>query len=160
MGRNTESGSLVMERRTRMRDRDAMSQAGPEAGSKMRGFTLLELAIVIAIIIILASIGAARYTQALTRAHEAALRVDLVEMRKAIDNYTLDKKAAPGSLDDLKAAEYLRDVPTDPMTHQKDWNTETCDNLLSSDQDLTTGICNVHSASVDLSLDGSAYSSW
>ena len=140
MARNTETGSLVMEPQTGMCDRDAMSLAGREAGSEMRGFTLLELAVVIAIIIILASIGAAKYTQSLTRAHEAALRVDLVEMRKAIDNYTLDKKEAPSSLDDLKAAQYLREIPTDPMTHQKDWTTETCDSLLSSDQDLTTGI--------------------
>jgi len=130
-------------------------------GAPERGFTLLELAIVITIIIILATLGAGRYQQSVARAHEAALRQDLAEMRKAIDNYTLDKKAAPGSLDDLKTAEYLREIPNDPITHQKNWNTETCSTLLSTDQQSSTGICDVHSAAEENSpYEGTPYSSW
>ncbi len=143
-----------------MRDGISTPASLPVRGSGERGFTLLELAIVITIIIILATIGVGRYQQAVLQAHEAALRQDLSEMRKAIDNYTLDKKEAPNSLDDLKSAQYLREVPTDPITHQKDWNTETCDYLLSTDQQSSGGICNVHSASEGMSIDGSAYSSW
>jgi general secretion pathway protein G len=124
-----------------------------------RGFTLLELAIVMTIIIILATIGAARYEQAIVQAHEAALHQDLAEMRKAIQNYTLDKEAAPNSLDDLVSAQYLREVPNDPMTRQKDWMVVDCDELLSADQ-TSTGICDVHSGSDNNSTDGSAYSSW
>jgi general secretion pathway protein G len=126
----------------------------------VRGFTLLELAIVITIIIVLATIGAGRYQQAIARAHEAALRQDLSEMRKAIQLYTRDKEAAPASLDDVATAQYLREVPTDPITHQKDWVTNTCDQLLSSEQQIT-GICDVHSASVETSpFESTAYSSW
>jgi general secretion pathway protein G len=124
------------------------------------GFTLLELAIVITIIIILATLGVGRYQRTVELAHEAALRQDLSEMRKAIDNYTLDKKEAPNSLDDLKAAEYLREIPNDPITHQNNWNTSTCSTLLSTDQQSGNGICDVHSASDDKALDGSPYSSF
>lgn len=124
-----------------------------------RGFTLLELAIVMTIIIILATIGVGRYEQAIMQAHEAALHQDLSEMRKAIQNYTLDKEAAPNSLDDLVMAQYIREVPIDPMTHQKDWTVVNCDELFSADQ-TSTGICDVHSGSDNSSIDGSAYSSW
>lgn len=116
--------------------------------------------VVIAIITILATIAVGHYEQTLTRAREAALRQDLAEMRKAIQNYTLDKEAAPGSLDDLVSAQYLRDIPTDPITRQKDWATESCDTVLSADQSLI-GICDVHSASETVSpFESTPYSSW
>ena len=63
------------------------------------GFTLIELMIVITIIFILIGIAAARYDQSVTRAKEATLKTDLTVMRQAIDNYTLDKEAAPQSLE-------------------------------------------------------------
>src|SRR5271167_2946299 len=87
------------------------------------GFTLIELMIVITIIFILIGIAAARYDQSVQRAKEATLKTDLTVMRQAIDNYTLDKEAAPQSLDDLvnPQAPYLREVPMDPMTRAKDW---------------------------------------
>src|SRR5580704_4300237 len=90
-----------------------------------RGFTLLELMIVMAVILILATLSAGRYEQALTRSHEAALKQDLFVMRNAIQQFTLDKEAAPASLDDLVSGGYLRDVPRDPMTRQKDWMTSS-----------------------------------
>jgi general secretion pathway protein G len=125
-----------------------------------RGFTLLELMIVIAIILILATVGAGRYEQAVTRAREATLRSDLQVMRKAIQDYTEDKDAGPQSLEDLVSAGYLREVPNDPMTHAKDWTTDT-DELLLSPEQTTTGITDVHSAS-DLTspIDSTAYSTW
>jgi general secretion pathway protein G len=124
------------------------------------GFTLLELMIVMAIIVILATIGAGRYEQSLTRAHEAALHQDLFVMRNAIDQYTYDKEAPPNSLDDLVSAGYLREIPTDPITKVKYWNTETSDLVLSPEQ-TSVGISNVHSLSPDTSpFEGTAYSSW
>lgn len=111
-----------------------------------RGFTLLELSIVIMIILILAAMASVRYEQSIIQAHEAALHRDLYVMREAIQNYTFDKEAAPTSLEDLHASGYIGEVPTDPMTRQKDWNTDSCNDVLSPDQ-IPGGICDVHSAS-------------
>lgn len=127
-----------------------------EGSQATRGFTLLELMIVIAIIVILAAMGSVRYEQSLVRAHEAALHRDLFVMREAIQNYTLDKEAAPTSLEDLHSSGYIGEVPTDPFTHQKDWTTESCPDVLSPDQ-IAGGICDVHSASDKSSLDGKPY---
>jgi general secretion pathway protein G len=132
------------------------------AARRDRGFTLIELMIVITIIFILIGIAAARYDVSVQRAKEATLKTDLAVMRQAIDNYTLDKEAAPQSLDDLvnPQAPYLREVPTDPMTHQKDWHTDYGDLVLSPDQ-TNNGIVDVHSSSAATSkVDGTAYSTW
>lgn len=125
-----------------------------------RGFTLLELMIVVTIILILATLGAGRYERSVVRAKEAAMKQDLFVMRHAIEQYTLDKQQGPQSLDDLVSAGYLREIPTDPMTHRKDWVTESSDLLLSPDQ-TTPGITDVHSASGDTSpFENTPYSSW
>ena len=124
------------------------------------GFTLLELMVVITIIMVLLAMGAGRYERSIIRSHEAALHQDLFAMRQAIDQYTLDKEAAPSSLDDLVAAQYLRSIPTDPITHQKDWQVVVEDVQLSPDQS-GSGITDVHSASDQVSpFEGTAYSSW
>jgi len=123
------------------------------------GFTLLELMIVITIILILATLGAGRYEQSVTRAKEAALKQDLFVMRQAIQQFTLDKEAAPSSLDDIVTSGYLRQIPTDPVTRRQDWNVETSDFLLDPQQ-TTTGITDVHSSSEATSSEGTAYSSW
>jgi len=128
--------------------------------STERGFTLLELMIVVTILMILLAIGAGRYQMAIVRAQEAALTQDLAEMNKAIQNYTLDKEAAPSSLDDLVSAQYLGRIPEDPITKTNDWVTENCDELLSADQ-TSTGICSVHSGSDKVSpFTNTPYSSW
>jgi len=91
-----------------------------------RGFTLIELMIVVSIIMILIGIAAGMYQRSVVRAKEATLRSDLSVMRQAIDHYTLDKEAAPQALEDLvnPQSQYLREVPTDPMTNAKDWRVE------------------------------------
>lgn len=125
-----------------------------------KGFTLLEILMVAAIVVILATISAARYDQAMIRAHEAALSQDLSEMNKAIQNYTADKEAAPTSLDDLVQAQYLAKIPNDPITGTADWTTENCDLLVNADQ-TSTGICSVHSSSDKVSpFTNTPYSSW
>jgi general secretion pathway protein G len=128
----------------------------PAASRTSRGFTLLELMIVITIILILATMSAVRYEQSLVLAREAALRQNLSVMRTAINNYTLDKEEAPTSLDDLHTAQYIGDVPIDPFTHQKDWVTDSCTDVLSPDQ-VAGGICDVHSASNSVSVGGEPY---
>jgi general secretion pathway protein G len=140
------------------RTRGMRARAG--RGGGRNGFTLLELMIVMAIILILATLGAGRYEQSLIRAHEAALKHDLFVMRNAIQQYTLDKEAGPSSLDDLVMAGYLREIPRDPITRQKDWVTSSEDLLASPDQ-ITTGITDVHSASDAISsFESTPYSTW
>src|ERR1700674_795114 len=90
-------------------------------GLRDAGFTLIELMIVITIILILIGMAAQRYEKSVQHAREATLHQDLMVLRQAIDNYTLDKQAAPQSLEDLVQAGYLRKVPTDPMTGSADW---------------------------------------
>lgn len=125
------------------------------------GFTLLELMIVITIILILMSIAIPRLEQARLYAKEAALKQDLFTMRQAIQNYTLDKAAAPQSLDDLVQSGYLGAIPSDPMTNTKDWTTDSSDLLLDPNQQTAGGISDVHSASNDVSpFDGTPYSTW
>ncbi len=124
------------------------------------GFTLLELMIVITVIMILMSIAIPRFEKSEQYAREATLKQDLFVMRQAIQNYTLDKQAAPQSLDDLVSAGYMGSIPTDPMTRGKDWYTETSDLLLSPEQ-TSTGITEVHSSSPQSSpFDNTPYSSW
>jgi general secretion pathway protein G len=126
------------------------------------GFTLIELMIVITIIFILIGIAAARYDRSVQRAKEATLKSDLTVMRQAIDNYTLDKEAAPQSLEDLvnPQAPYLREVPTDPITRAKDWHLDFGDLVLSPDQ-TNNGIVDVHSSSpLTSSIEGTPYNTW
>ena len=126
---------------------------------KSRGFTLIELLIVISIILILVGIAAGSYQRTIVRSRETVLKQDLVEMRKAIDNFTMDKQAAPQSLDDL-VPDYLRILPEDPITHAKDWVPDVESVVLSPDQ-AGTGITNVHSASDKVSpFEGTAYNTW
>src|SRR5262249_18721779 len=84
-----------------------------------RGFTMVELVIVISIILILISIGVPVYTRAITRAKEAVLHDQLFTMRQMIDEYTMDKQQAPQSLDDLVSEGYMREIPKDPFTNSK-----------------------------------------
>lgn len=131
------------------------------AARKAGGFTLLEVMIVMAILLILITLSVGRYEQSIVHAREAALTQDLSVMRQAIQNYTTDKEQAPGSLDDLQSAGYIGQVPTDPFTRQKDWVTDSsCPFLLSPDQ-IAGGICDVHSASDGISqFDGRAYNTF
>jgi general secretion pathway protein G len=127
---------------------------------KNRGFTLIELMIVISIILILVSIAVPLYNQAIVRAKESVLHQDLFAMRSVIDQYTMDKGKAPQSLDDLVTAGYLKQIPVDPMCNSKDtWQAEQEDVLLSVNQDQP-GISDVHSGCPGTSSDGTAYSTW
>jgi len=142
-------------------------QVGSEAPNSPRrgfyartGFTLLELMIVITIILILLALGVGRYEQSVLRSREAALKQDLFVMRHAIEQYTLDKQSAPQSLDDLVSAGYLREIPVDPMTRQKDWRVDY-ENVLLSPEQSGVGITDVHSTSDRVSpFEKTPYSSW
>ncbi|MES2392506.1 MAG: prepilin-type N-terminal cleavage/methylation domain-containing protein [Acidobacteriota bacterium] len=125
-----------------------------------RGFTLIELIIVMAIIAILSSIAIPRFLQAVNKAKEAVLKEDLHTMRGAIDSYTVDKEKAPQSLDDLVQAGYLREIPKDPMTSSTDtWMTDQSDTLTDINE-TAGGIDNVHSGAQGVSSEGTTYNTW
>jgi general secretion pathway protein G len=123
------------------------------------GFTLIELMIVIAIIIILVGMAAGMYYKTIQHARETVLKKDLQTMREAIDNYTMDKQQAPQSLQDLVDAGYLRRIPVDPINQQTDWVTHTSDTVISTDQ-TGTGIDDVHAGSEGVGSDGTPYNTW
>jgi len=144
---------------------DSLNISGTKGGrrhgrNRAAGFTLIELMIVITIIFILIGIASVHYGRAVQRAREATMKSDLQVMRQAIENYTLDKQAAPQSLQDLVDAKYLREVPVDPMTHAADWQLKIGDTVMSPDQ-TTVGIEDVHSNSDQVSLvEGTPYNTW
>src|SRR5712691_5535432 len=122
------------------------------------GFTLLELMIVISIIIILVSVALPQFQKTIMHARETVLRDDLHKMRELIDQYAADKGKLPQSLDDLVSAGYMRELPKDPITDNKDWVIATGDDPYSTQGG--TGITDVHSASGDVSSEGTPYSEW
>jgi general secretion pathway protein G len=124
-----------------------------------RGFTLIEMIIVIAIISILVGIAIPIYRTHVLHAREAVLREDLYTMRSAIDQYTQDKQRAPQALEDLVAAGYLRAVPIDPITYNANWVVVSEDVMESVDQ-TQPGITNVHSNASGIGSDGTSYGSW
>src|SRR6201982_172563 len=125
-----------------------------------RGFTLIELMIVISLMLILVSMSIPAYNQSILRAKESVLKQDLFQLRSLISQYTLDKQKAPQALDDLITAGYLKQIPIDPMTNARDtWTVDQEDTLLSVDQQ-EPGISDVHSGSNAISSDGTAYSTW
>jgi general secretion pathway protein G len=123
-----------------------------------RGFTLLELMIVISIIVILAVIAMPQYQKTVTHARETVLRDNLYQLRKAIDLYGADKGKSPQSLEDLVTAGYIRDIPLDPITGEKDWTISTGEDPNSLRGE--SGITDVHSASPDISTEGTPYNEW
>jgi len=132
----------------------------PNRKKRGRGFTLIELMIVISIILILVSISVPIYSNSVVHAKEAVLRDDLFTMRSVIDQYTLDKVKAPQSLQDLVAAGYLRTIPKDPITGSTEtWQVTTDDTLMDPSQ-TQPGITDVHSGASGVGSDGTAYSSW
>jgi general secretion pathway protein G len=129
------------------------------AGSE-RGFTLVELMIVMAVISILLTIAIPAYLQSIKKAKEAVLKEDLHTMRTAIDQYTVDKEKAPQSLDDLVQAGYLKVIPIDPMSNRSDtWITSESDTLMDINE-TQGGIDDVKSGAQGLANDGTSYNTW
>jgi general secretion pathway protein G len=126
----------------------------------VRGFTLVELMIVISIMLILISVGLPLYQQSVIRAREGVLRENLYTMRQQIQAFTLDKQRAPQSLEDLVAAGYLREIPIDPITNSREtWVVVQEDVMMSVDQ-TQPGIVDVRSGSEGVAADGTAYNTW
>jgi general secretion pathway protein G len=125
-----------------------------------RGFTFVELMIVMAIIAVLLSVAIPIYSRSIMRAKESVLKSNLFTLRTVIDEYTFDKKKAPQSLQDLVGEGYLRAIPIDPITGtDQTWRVVMEDALTSVDQ-TAPGIWDVHSGSDQKSLEGTPYSEW
>ena len=130
------------------------------SGKHRRGFTLIEILIVVSIIGILVSIAVPIYQKAILRTRESVLRNNLFTVRTVLDEYTYDKQKAPQSLQDLVTEGYLREIPYDPMTGtNQSWKVEMEDSLRSVNQ-TEPGIFDIHSASDKKGLDGTPYAEW
>jgi general secretion pathway protein G len=124
-----------------------------------RGFTLIEMMIVISLMLILISVALPIYSRSILRTRESVLKQDLFSIRNVIDQYKLDKQKAPQALDDLVTAGYFKKIPVDPFTGQADWvvEQEDQDNAVDPQQ---LGINDIHSASQATSTEGTPYSGW
>ena len=129
-------------------------------GGSPRGFTLLELMIVLSLIVLLASIGLMQYRSTVQRGREAVLAENLYRMRDAIDQFHVDKGKYPADLSELVSAGYLRSIPLDPMTNSTEsWQ------LIPAEPDPSNptadiGIYDIKSGSEALGLDGRKYADW
>ena len=138
------------------------------------GFTLIELIVVVTIIGILAAVAVSNVKWAQTKARESALRHDLFEMRKAIDDYYADKQKYPQNLQELETAHYLRKIPKDPITMQADWeevaatidptgsdpNALPVDPTAADTEGGPPGIFDVRSTAPGNGLDGTPFKTW
>jgi general secretion pathway protein G len=129
------------------------------AGFGRRGYTLIELIIVMAIISVLVSIAVPLYQKSLQRTKETLLKNNLFTLRTVIDEYTFDKQKAPQTLQDLVTEGYLRSVPLDPITGSDQWRV-IMEDALSMVNQTQPGIFDVRSASDLKSLEGTPYSEW
>ncbi|MCA9462875.1 MAG: prepilin-type N-terminal cleavage/methylation domain-containing protein [Nitrospira sp.] len=124
-----------------------------------KGYTLLELMIVVAIVGILVTLAIPTFQQSAMKAKEAALKQNLFTMRAVIDQYYADRGDYPSSLDALVEAKYLREIPVDPLTKSNSTWTTIYEDQEEGD-DSPAGIYDVKSGSDEAALDGTPYKEW
>jgi general secretion pathway protein G len=134
------------------------SHPAANPGVRNRGFTLIELIVVMFVIMIILAIAVPNYTHSVLLAKEAKLHQNLFTLNKAIQEYSLDKKQAPQSLTDLVPG-YVKFVPEDITGKTDTWKTEEEDSEDAYDPNQI-GIKSVHSGSDEVSTNGEPYSSW
>jgi general secretion pathway protein G len=131
------------------------------ATGRDRGTTLIEMMVVISIILILLAAAVPLYSHSVTRAREENLRHNLETLNQLLFQYTLDKQKSPQSLDDLRSAGYIKEIPEDITGSTDTWQTEPAEGvILSLEQTDSSGILGVHSGSNQVGSDGKAYSEW
>ena len=128
--------------------------------SGRRGFTLIEIMVVMAVVTIIVSIAVPLYQKSILRAKESVLRNNLFTLRTVIDEYTYDKGKAPQSLQDLVTDGYLRQTPMDPVTgSDQSWKV-IMEEATQSVSQTEPGIFDVRSGSDKISLEGTPYAEW
>jgi general secretion pathway protein G len=126
----------------------------------IRGFTIIELMVVLALIVVLASLAMVQYRRTIVYSKEAVLKDDLFKMRDAIDQYYADKNQYPPTLGALASDGYLREIPKDPLTESTStWREVPAEPDLSNPV-AAPGVYDVKSGSDATALDGSKYSDW
>ena len=132
----------------------------PNTRTGSKGFTLVELLIVISLISILAAMGLVQYRNSVVAAKESTLKTDLFRMRDAIDQYYADKGKYPSSLDSLVSDGYMRKIPEDPFTKTSDsWTTVPAEPD-PNNPSAEPGVYDVKSGAQGTALDGSSYTDW
>lgn len=121
-----------------------------------KGFTLIEILVVLAIIATLLSLVAPRYFSVIDRSKETTLKHDLITMRDAIDKFYSDKNTYPDSLDELVQLKYLRAIPEDPITE----STTTWVLVAPVDVEAKGSIYDIYSGATQIASDGSSYADW
>jgi general secretion pathway protein G len=125
-----------------------------------RGFTLVELMVVMTLIVILATIGMSQYRQSVQFTRESVLKDDLFKMRDAIDQYYADKNQYPSALDDLVSGGYMRALPKDPFTNStSSWQAVPAE-ADPNNPGTPPGVYDVKSGAQGTALDGTSYADW
>ena len=120
-----------------------------------RGFTLVELLVVMAIIAVLLTLAVPRYFGSMDKSKEAVLKEDLFQLRDAIGKYYGDKGKYPESLEALATEKYLRKVPVDPITESA-----TTWVVVAPEDPQKGAVYDVKSGAQGKASDGSVYSEW
>jgi general secretion pathway protein G len=129
-------------------------------GALDRGFTMIELLVVVSLIVILATMGMTQYRNSVIHAREATLHEDLFRLRDAIDQYYADKGQYPSTLDALVSDGYVRKLPVDPFTNNNtSWQTVPAEPDPNNPV-AEPGVYDVKSGSDATALDGTKYSEW
>jgi general secretion pathway protein G len=144
-----------------------------------RGFTLLELIIASAILVVLSTMAVPLARLTIQREKERMLRIDLWEMRDAIDRYKdaadrggfrtkVDSQNYPPDLETLvkgedvqgKKVRFLRKIPVDPMTGTTEWGLRSMQDDPDSDSWGGQSVFDVYTKSQGTGLDGTKYKDW
>lgn len=125
-----------------------------------RGFTLIELMVVISLLVVLASMGLVQYRHSIVRSKEAVLKEDLFRIRDAIDQYYADKNQYPSTLDALVSDGYIRMVPRDPFTQSESTWQQVPAEPDPNNPVAEPGVYDIKSGAEGTALDGTRYAEW
>ena len=125
-----------------------------------RGFTMIELLVVVSLIVILTTMGMTQYQRSVIYAKESVLKEDLFRIRDAIDQYYADKNQYPSTIDALVSDGYLRKVPDDPFTRSNSTWQPVAAEPDPANPTAEHGVYDVKSGSDATALDGTKYADW